>query len=236
MTQRTHDAQIQNVPNNQKLQILRNLKSTGCRFNGDHLDLDQLALRSMRLSIGRKVPWLLIEQTVKYVQTIDPVQTNVATALAGILDGTCTIGKTFVVTMLEVKGRLTFDIVWAECVRTFFEKEGKEGKETKAYTIVTKDHIVQFCGIVFAAPQILFPKTANYPKEWFILMLVLQAAYGKNIDDEVIHRAHDSLKPMNRKKKKIIQEISNVVAFPPVHKQSDAQNSPGRDVSVPLPL
>jgi hypothetical protein len=189
--------QSQNVPHNQKIQILRNLRSTGCRFKGDHLDLDQLELREMRISLGKKVPWLFIEGTINHVHTITKTD-NVPRYLQDMLDGTRIIANTFVVKMIESNGHKVFDIEWSPAIQPFFVKS--DGKKT--HTIVTKDHIMQFCSMVFSAPTTV-PKSENYPKVWFITLLVLQAAYfNDTLTDESIHKAQESLKTMNRKKKK----------------------------------
>jgi hypothetical protein len=184
----------QDVPHGRKMQILQHLRDTGCRFRGDHLDLDNMTLKDMRGTIGRKVPWLFIEDTVNYVQTLTKSD-NVSMHLKGMLDGTSDIGRTFVVTTTETDGRLLFTIGWTDEMRPFFVKtDGKQTKGVKRYKLVTKDHIVQFCNKVFAAPMV-FPKSENYPKEWFVAMLVLLAAYHHDTrEDSVLTIAQDTLK------------------------------------------
>jgi hypothetical protein len=184
----------QDVPHGRKMEILQHLRHTGCRFQGDHLDLDQMTLKDMRGTIGRKVPWLFIEHTVKYVQTLVKSE-NVSMYVKGMLDGTIIIGRTFVVNVTETDGRLVFTIGWASEMQPFFIKtDGKQKKGVKRYKLVTKDHIVQFCNTAFAAPMV-FPKSENYPKEWFVTMLVLQAAYHHDdLEDSVIIAAQDIVK------------------------------------------
>ena len=199
--------QSQNVPHVQKLKILRSLRDTGCRFKGDHLDFEQMALREMRNSIGRKVPWLFIEGIINHCNTVTETE-KVPLYLHDILDGTRAIGNTFVVKMVEANGRMVFDIEWSPDIQSFFIKEKKQ-KGTKTYTIVTKDHIMQFCSMIFGAPPTV-PKSENYPKEWFIALLVLQAAYFNDmLSDDRIQEAQESLKMMNRKKKIDLSETSN---------------------------
>jgi hypothetical protein len=201
--------QSQNVPHNKKIQILRNLRSTGCRFKGDHLDFDQMALREMRNGIGRKVPWLFIESIVTNCNTITKTA-DISLYLHEILDGTRAIGNTFVVKMVEANGIMVFDIEWSPEIESFFVKE-KQQKGTKTHTIVTKNHILQFCSMVFSLP-LSIPKSENYPKEWFIALLVLQAAYFNDVfTTDRITDAQESLKMMNRKKKVDLSETSNVV-------------------------
>ena len=184
----------QDVPHDRKMQILQHLRDTGCRFRGDHLDLDQTTLKDMRGIIGRKVPWLFIEHTVNYVQTLTRSD-NVSMYLKGMLDGTMNIGRTFVVTATEENGRLVFTIGWTSEMQPFFIKtDGKQTKGVKRYKLVTKEQIVQFCNTAFAAPMV-FPKSENYPKEWFVAMLVLQAAYHHDaLEDSLITTAQDIVK------------------------------------------
>ena len=200
--------QSQNVPHKEKLHILRNLRSTGCQFKGDHLDFDQMALREMRSSLGKKVPWLFIDSIIKHVHTITKTD-QVPLYLQDMFDGTRMIGNTFVVKMKELNGRKVFEIGWAPEIQPFFVKADSR-KQPQSHTIVTKDHIMQFCSMVFSAPTPL-PKSENYPKVWFIALLVLQAAYFHDtLTNESIQEAQESLKTMKRKKKKEVSEMHDV--------------------------
>jgi hypothetical protein len=146
------------------------------------------------------VPWLFLEQTVNQVrQNVRRVSTS---------EGTQIIGKSFVVQRSEDSdGRLTFSIEWSVDLRPFFEKPGKTKQKT--YTTVTKEHIIQYCTSVFDAPAMLFPTPANYPKDWFILMMILRSSHSEVPSDTVILGTHEALKPMNRKKKIEISVVSD---------------------------
>lgn len=206
----------------QKLQILRDLKETGCRFNGDRLDLEQATPPAIRKSLGRKVPWLFLKQTV------DQVRQNVRRDLT--LEGEQIIGNSFVVQRSEDgDGRLTFSIDWSVDLRPFFEKPGSKTKQ-KTYTTVTKEHIVQYCTSVFDAPAMCFPTPANYPKDWFILMMLLRSSHSEVPSDTAILKTHEALKPMNRKKKIEISVISDKEA-PNSHQEQSELIS---HVSVPV--
>jgi len=206
----------QDVPHTQKLQILRNVQSTGCTFNGTHLDLKKTTLKAIRKTIGRKVPWKLLEQTMDYVQTTTEKREGVSTMLKNMFEGSQVIGRTFVVATTKTgenasgdtdTGKYTFTIRWADGVQSSFEQG--YGK-TKKHTSVTKEHISHFCRVVFDKSPLTFPTATNYPKEWFIVILVILAAYHHQEpgDDDRIATAQNALKQMNRKKKINSLEIS----------------------------
>jgi hypothetical protein len=192
----------QDVPYEQKMKILQNLRDTGCRFRGDLLDLNNLTLKEMRGTIGRKMPWLFIDHTVNYINTLTKNE-NVSMYLKGMMDCTMDIGRTFVVNVTEDGGRIKFNIGWTEEMKPFFVKTDGKTKGMTRYKVVTKDQVIQWCNTVFETPM-MFPKVENYPKEWFVAMLVLRSAYSHdNLDDGVLTNAQDMLK-----KRVVKKEIS----------------------------
>jgi hypothetical protein len=132
-------------------------------------------MTSLRKIVGPKVPWRLLEDALAYTTGTD------ATLQQELWEGGIDIYETFVVT--PPTGKTGGDIRWSSAFQSKYQLEGND-RDPKVCT-VTKDHLVQFCRQMFG-PILQFPKLSNYPKDWFVLVLILQAAHHKQVstDDE----------------------------------------------------
>lgn len=176
-----------------KLIIINKLKQLGFKFNGDDdIDLDD---RSKLSTVGRKIPWKLLDDIIN---TVEPIRTH------GYRDVPFVHDMVFCDTLqLKIKeGEKKMNVIWTDSIADSFITVSKS-KPVKLPIKVTKDHIVSLCISVFGAhiTHVKFPPTINYPVQWFICVLFLLVSTfpteAKN--DTLIRTGQQVLFKMRRK-------------------------------------
>jgi hypothetical protein len=201
---------------NQKIDILRDLKASGCRFRGDSLIQDVQTLQELRgQGFGRKVPWRLIREVldqIKHKEETEEIRSTLAAMFSCTESSTIEIGSSFRVVPTGVSG--VVDLEYTDELKPSFAKQSSSKKIPLKYTQVTKEQIVVFCQTMFD-PSIVYPKTVNFTRDWFIVILMLFSAYNPDaLHDHIkTQKINDMIRKMTRKKN-VIGIVPNLDVIP----------------------
>jgi hypothetical protein len=188
----------------EKMDILKDLKKAGCRFRGDSSIEDVQTLQELRVSgLDRKVPWRLIRDVLQYTKQQEEsvtMRNRISDMFSCTESSDVLIGASFRVVPSPTTN--VIDLEYTDELKPSFEKRSASKKHPLKYTQVTKEQIVVFCQTMFDS-SILFPKTVNFTRDWFIIILTLFSAHNPDILVDPIRRknANNIIQKMTRKKR-----------------------------------